>query len=462
MQPTLRRKLTLSFLLIPLIAFLLIGTLANLILERQFKKYILDNLDQKKQAIVIVLENQYTNAAGKWNVSAIENLGISSLSDGFILRVSDLDGTTLWDAMSHNEGFCANMLESMADNMNRQYGSFQGGYTESTYMLLANGTTVGVATIGYYGPYFYSDNDLVFLNTLNKLLLLASAIAAVISVFIGTYTAKRLSGPITRVIKKAEQISEGDYSGRIEEASNTREIKDLTESINTLAESLGKQEALRKRLTADVAHELRTPIANLQSHLEAMIDGVWEADEERLKSCHEETVRLTKIVKDLESLARYESDKLQLELEDANVSDILSKALRSFESEFTKKEITLVTDLPDQNACVDRDKMTQVFMNLISNALKYTPPGGRIEVSVSGTEDHVAVSVKDTGIGIKEEELPYIFERFYRADKSRNRRTGGAGIGLAIVKSLVAAHKGTVQVQSEYGKGSEFIIQLPR
>jgi signal transduction histidine kinase len=462
MRPTLRRKLTLSFLLISMISFLMIGALANLILERQFKRYVIDKLDQQKQDVVDMLENQVTGATGSWDVRSIENIGVSALGDGLITRVIGADGTELWDAMAHNQGFCADMLQQMAGNMQKQYGSFQGGYTESAYPLTADGALVGMVTVGYYGPYFYSDNDLLFLNTLNMLLLLATGITAVLSVVVGTFTAKRLTGPISRVIKTAEQISLGNYNGRIHEAANTREIVALTESINTLADSLGKQEALRRRLTADVAHELRTPIANLQGHLEAMIDGVWQADTERLVSCHEETVRLTGIVKDLETLARYDSEKPRLDLEELDISACLSKTLKTFDSEFARKNITLNPRLPELTVRADRDKLARIFTNIISNALKYTPEGGRVEVTVTGDDTSATVSVSDTGIGISTEDLPYIFERFYRADMSRSRETGGAGIGLAIVKSLVVAHGGTVTANSEYGKGSTFLITLPR
>lgn len=461
MHPTLRIKLTVSFLVISLTSFLMIWAFANIILEKQFKEYVIDNIEQKKEAVVGMLGDRY-KAMGKWEASTVENLGVSALGDGLILRIADEKGAVIWDAMMHNEGFCADMLHQMAENMNRRYGSFQGGYTESIYPVEADGGTIGTVSIGFYGPYFYSDNDLAFLNTLNKLLLLGTGITAVISVFIGTYTAKRMSGPIARVIKKAEQISEGNYNGRIAEKTNTREIIELTEAINTLAESLGKQESLRKRLTADVAHEIRTPIANLQSHLEAMIDGIWQADAERLKSCHEETVRLSKIVMDLESLVRYENEKPQLDLEDINISECLLKTLKSFENEFNKRSIALVTQLKELYVRADKDKIMQVFTNIISNAIKYTPDGGRVDVTVTGGDRGVSVSVRDTGIGISEEDLPYVFDRFYRADKSRSRGTGGAGIGLAIVKSLIEAHGGFVEVKSEYGKGSAFIILLPR
>jgi signal transduction histidine kinase len=444
-----------------MISFLMIGVFANIILERQFKKYVIDKLNQKKEAIVSDIGGFLDARSGNWNVIAIENLGVSALGDGLILRIESETGTVVWDAMKHNEGLCADILQKMAENMTRQYGSFKGGYTENSYTM-RSGLKTSTVIIGYYGPYFYSDNDLVFLNTLNKLLLLATGITAVIAIVIGTYTAKRLSGPITRVIRKAEQISEGNFEGKIAEASNTREIVELTEAINTLAEKLGQQEALRKRLTADVAHELRTPIANLQSHLEAMIDGIWEPDTARLKSCHEETSRLTKIVKDLETLARYESEKPVLVPEEVNLTDQLGKVLKLFESEFRTKQISLVTHLTDQPIQADKDKMAQVFTNILSNALKYTPEGGQIEVTVSGDNKTVTVSVKDTGIGIAEEDLPHIFDRFYRADKSRTRNTGGAGIGLAIVKSIVTAHGGSIHVRSQYGNGSEFVICLPR
>jgi len=300
------------------------------------------------------------------------------------------------------------------------------------------------------------------LNTLNKLLIITTIITGLFSVVLGLFTAKRISGPISRVIKTSEQISEGNYHERIEEKSNTKEIVELAESINMLAEKLGRHESLRKRLTADVAHELRTPIANLQGHLEAMIDGIWIADLERLKSCHEETIRLTKIVSDLESLARYENEGMKLNLEQTNISDCVVKVLKSFEKEFRNKRIELRTSISEQYLNADKDKLTQVFINIISNAIKYTPPGGTVEVTVTGNDSYVRIDIKDNGIGISAEDLPLVFERFYRVDKSRSRETGGTGIGLAIVKSLVEAHGGAVNVISQLGLGSNFTFKFPK
>jgi two-component system, OmpR family, sensor histidine kinase BaeS len=462
MKLSLRFKLTASFLLITLIAFSLIGILANVILEKQFEKYVINNLNKKTDEIVSTLKSQYSVWGGKWNVSGIENIGMSALGDGLIIHVSASDGSVLWDAMTHNSGMCAELLQSMAENMKSLNPSFDGGYTEKNYSVVENKTTVGNVTIGFYGPYFYTDNDIGFLNTLNKLLILAAAIAGILSFLLGTYMAKRLSTPISRVIKTAEQISKGNFDDRVNEVSNTREIIELTRAINVLAETLGKQETLRKRLTADVAHELRTPIANLQSHLEAMIDGIWKPDVERLKSCHDEAIRLSKIVSDLETLARYDGENIILSKERFELSELINKVILSFEKEFRDKNITLSTDMQEQYLEADKDKITQVMVNILSNTLKYTPEKGHVEILTTGNDNEVRISIKDTGIGIAKEDLPYIFERFYRVDKSRSRGTGGSGIGLAITRSLIESHGGLISVDSKLNFGSEFIISLPK
>ena len=459
---TLRFKLTSSFLLVTLAAIAVIGILANVLLESQFKKYVIGNLNQKNSEIVATLETRYTAQGNRWDVSGIENIGMEALSDGLIIRVSGESGTVVWDAMTHNSGMCAQLLQDMARNMRGRSLGVSTGYTEKKYSLSAGGSSVGTVTIGYYGPYFYTDNDLSFLNTLNRLLFLAAAVTAALSLVLGTYMAKRLSEPISRVIGTAEQISGGNYAARAEESSNTREIMELTNTVNALAETLGRHELLQKRLTADVAHELRTPIANLQSHLEAMIDGIWAPDPDRLQSCHDEAVRLSGIVGDLETLARYDGENTALHRERCNLADLVKAAAAGFESPLRNRRIFFTLLLTDQFVEADRDKVTRIVVNILSNALKYTDEGGKIEVAVEGDTDIARVRVRDTGIGISPEDLPFIFERFYRADKSRSRATGGSGIGLAIAKSLAEAHGGTIEVTSEPGAGSEFTVSLPK
>ncbi|SHI18184.1 heavy metal sensor kinase [Sporobacter termitidis DSM 10068] len=462
MKRSLRFKLTAAFLLLTLLTFTLLGVLANVILKKQFASYVIDNLSRKNTEIVSTLSVRYADWGGRWDIGGLESIGIGAMSDGLILRVSNSAGAVLWDARVHNSGLCAAMLDAMAANMLRQDAGFDGGYTEKTYGVVSGGKTVGTVTIGYYGPYFYTDNDIRYLNTLNLLILLAMALVGGAALVAGAVMAKRLAEPISNVIRTADRISDGDYESRLQEDSTTAELAALAGAINTLAEKLEKQESLRKRLTADVAHELRTPMANLQSHLEAMLDGVWAPDAARLKSCHEETVRLSKLVADLENLARIEGGTRALQKEPVDLHALVRRAADCFESELAAKRITLGADLPDIAVSADRDKLTQVLVNLLSNAVKYTPPGGRIEVAASEGDGGVCISVRDTGAGIAPEDLPYIFERFYRADKSRSRDTGGSGIGLAIVKSIVTAHGGSVTAKSAPGEGSEFIVTLPQ
>jgi signal transduction histidine kinase len=268
--------------------------------------------------------------------------------------------------------------------------------------------------------------------------------------------------PISRVIKTAQMISKGYFNDRITETTNTKEILQLTTTINDLGETLQKQETLRKRLTADVAHELRTPLATLQSHMEAMIDGIWEADTERLKSCHEEIIRINGMVGDLEKLARYEGENLILNKSKFDIYELIQHISKNYEIEFINKGIQISFSGQKEIIHADKDKLSQVIINLISNALKYTPKGGAVELNLKGNDNTVEVVVKDTGMGIPAQDLPYIFERFYRADRSRNRMTGGAGIGLTISKAIVEAHKGMITVKSEPYAGTEFSVVLPR
>ncbi|NTV89260.1 MAG: HAMP domain-containing histidine kinase [Clostridiales bacterium] len=491
---SLRFKLTAAFLSITLAAFTLVGIFANVILERQFEKYVINNLAQKSKDIVAALENRYINEDGSWDVSGLDSFGMNVLEDGFILRITDSGNKVVWDAMTHNSGFCASMLQSMAKKMESRKSGFSGGYTEKSYPVAStrsiSGTPAGYAVIGYYGPYFYTDNDIRFLATLNKLLVLATVIACIFSLILGTYMARHLTGPISRVIRTAGSISEGRFDARITEVSGTTEIIELTGAINSLAENLGRQEALRKRLTADVAHELRTPVANLQSHLEAMIDGIWAPSAERLESCHAEALRLTGIINDLETLARFEGENMVLKKEVIVLEELTERLVRSFEKQAADKDIRIITDMGGQSVSADRDKLSRIIVNLLSNALKYTPAGGSIYISAKGKDSRaegtaspaegaensgkgsatpvtnpeatVEISVRDTGIGISKEDLGNVFERFYRVDRSRSRETGGSGIGLTIVRSIAAAHGGTVSVNSTPGAGTEFIVTLPK
>lgn len=461
MKYSFRTKLSLSYIAVVLVSVLLISIMMNQLLDKHFRDYIIQNQELKNKAVVSQVSQQY-KAGGIWNTEAIEHICINALEQGMIITVKDVSGNTIWDARAHDNAQCEEILSDMADNMHSRYPHWDGSYVENSYPITSDSGDIGTVTIGYYGPYYFNDSDLEFISTINRLLMGVGAFSLVLSFLVGSIMAKRLSSPISRVIDTAQMISKGYFNDRITEESSTIETAQLTETINNLAETLEHQEILRKRLTGDVAHELRTPLATLQSHMEAMIDGIWEADSERLKSCHEEIIRINRLVGDLEKLARYESENLILHKTNFDISKLISQIIKNFENEFVAKGIELDFEAKEEMIFADKDKISQIIVNLLSNAHKYTPSGGSVAIRIISTADKTEIHIKDTGNGISPEDLPMIFERFYRADKSRNRLTGGAGIGLTITKSIVEAHKGSIQVSSIASKGSEFIVKLPK
>ena len=460
MEYSLRTKLTVSYISIILLLVSLIFFFTNVVLEKYFQNYIIRQQEERNKEVVSLI-NQQCKGDDIWNREVIEDIGIYALENGLIVRVKDNKGKVIWDATVHNNGLCTQMLSHMAENMKSRYKNFNGEYVENTYPLLKENGMFGFVEIGYYGPFYFNDSDLDFINSLNKVLIGIGLLSLLLAVTFGTIIARRLSQPISRVIRATQIIAKGDYRDRIIEKSSTKEIGQMTAAINNLAETLEKQEALRKRMSLDVAHEFRTPIATLQSHLEAMIDGIWEPDATRLKSCHEEVLRIGRMVRDIEQLAKLEGSNLVLNKENVDLSELIRTIVHNFESDFKNKGVTLKVNSKKCVISADRDKISQIVVNLLSNALKYTSEGGTVEVEVKGMDKDAAIIVRDNGSGIAEEDLPNIFERFYRADRSRNRKTGGSGIGLTIVKSLVDAHRGRIEVKSEPGKGSEFTVILP-
>jgi signal transduction histidine kinase len=353
-------------------------------------------------------------------------------------------------------------MEDISGRMRIKYPQLDGEFISSEHKLLKGDKVIGYVSISYFGPFFLNENDFRFLNSLNTILITIGVVAIALSIIVGYFLAKRISSPILNTVEAAKQISDGNYEVRLKEHTNTKELDMLTDSINHLAGSLFDLERLRKQLTADVAHELRTPISILQSHIEAILEGVWEPTSDRLQSCYDETVRIGKLVGDLENLAKIENDNLKLEKIQVKLKDLMSKTIISFEENLRDKNLTARMTGPDITVSADPGRMTQVLFNLLSNAIKYSDPDADILLETQENEGFAGFIIRDQGIGIPEDELPYIFERFYRADKSRNRLTGGSGIGLTIVKSIVEAHGGYVRVESRLQEGSCFTVMFPK
>lgn len=457
MKMKLRTRLTASFAATALICVILIGVLSNLQLEKHFKDYVRQNQEKKNKEIVGLITSKLQRE-GAWDPQSVQDVGLYAMEQGLILEVRDQTDRLVWGAYAYNQGYCQEMIQTMTYRMK----GGEGELIQETFPVVRSGVPMGTVYLSYYGPVYYDDLDLHFIQTLNHIFIGVGLFSLALALGLGFMLSQRISTPITRVIQTAQSIARGTPGVRVKTDSETAEIRQLTESINDLAQTLEQQEALRRRLTGDVAHELRTPLATLQSHMEAMIDGVWEPTSERLSGIHDEITRLTRLVSDLERLARYEGDGLVLDKTRFSLQEFAQQLLMSFEAALAQKGVTLRVDCGETLIWADRDKLSQVLVNLVANALRFTGQGGHITVSAAETPQGTALMVTDTGAGIAPEHLPHIFERFYRADVSRNRSTGGAGIGLTLVKAIAEAHGGTVTVSSVVGEGTGFALYFPK
>ena len=313
-------------------------------------------------------------------------------------------------------------------------------------------------------------------SVVNRSLFWAGISAAAVGTLIVWLLSRRTLAPLQSLGAAARRLGRGDLSQRAETTGPT-EIRELAHSFNVMAEGLEEAERQRRNLTADVAHELRTPLSNIQGYLEAIKDGLVDPTPETIDTIHEQALHLSRLVEDLRLLAQVEAGALQLNLSPVKVDELLQSSVEAVRPRADAKGVNLSLDvdasLPTLN--LDATRISQVIGNLLENAITHTPEGGRVTVSArvlrqaqderGGVEvderEVVEVTVADTGPGIAPEELSRIFDRFYRADPSRDRSTGGAGLGLTIARRLVEAHGGAVEAQSELGRGSRFILRLP-
>jgi len=299
-------------------------------------------------------------------------------------------------------------------------------------------------------------------TSINRFLLLGGSLAIVIALILTFVLARRMTSPIGALSKAARKLGRGDLSQRVQ-LQGKGEVAAMAQAFNTMAADLEHAEQLRRNLVADVAHELRTPLSNIQGYLEAIRDRVMKPNAATIRSLNEEVALLSRLVNELQELSLAEAGELKLVYQAEDITKLIKQAVTPLQPKLAAKEISLSFDLPDNLPLVNIDwqRVNQVLHNLLENAVAYTHKGGTINVAAAKQGDWVEVSVSDTGEGIPAEDLPNIFERFYRVDKSRARVTGGSGLGLTIAKRLVEAHGGTITVQSKPGKGSRFSFTLP-
>lgn len=304
-----------------------------------------------------------------------------------------------------------------------------------------------------------------FLNSVHDSLIWVGSAIIIVGLAASYVLARSITVPLRKLNAGVREIERGNFAYKVEVDSND-EVQRLASAFNRMAAALETNNRLRKQLLADIAHELKTPLAVIQGNLEGMLDGVVDTDKEQLHSLFEESVHLNRLINDLRDLSLAEAGQLSLERAPADINQLVFHAVGMVKRLAEEKRIEIdciLGELPTVE--VDANRMRQVVFNLLTNAVRYTDAGGGVMVETAA-EHHegknwVAISVRDTGQGIAPEDLPRIFDHFYRADKSRSRKSGGTGIGLAIVKQLVETHAGRVLVDSKPGEGSCFKVLLP-
>lgn len=426
--------------------------------KQEFDKYIGNKTSIDIEEIIRDISHQFDSEGVR--IQSIESISMAALEKGMFISIYDRDNKEIWNIETHYQGMCTSMAESIMTNM-------QGGkhmsdsFDEYIDEVKVNDEVVGFIKVKYYGPVFYLDNELELIKVADRIIILMGVLLIISYWIISFLISKKVETQINNVMLKAKYIAAGDYDKEINIDTDIIEINNLSESINSLSQSIKKQETIRKRLTGDISHELKTPLTNIQSHLEAMIDGVWEPTANRLISVKEEAERLTGLVLDMQNLNKYDEYSIKLEKEKFEISPVITNILFNFSNTISEKAIKVIFKESDISVVGDKDKITQALINLISNAIKYSKDNGRIEIHIQQENKWIIIKIKDNGIGISDEDLPYIFERFYRTDKSRTRLTGGTGIGLTITKAIIEAHDGKVRAVSSINEGSEFDIVLP-
>jgi histidine kinase len=294
---------------------------------------------------------------------------------------------------------------------------------------------------------------------------LATAVVAAVltALAVSLFVTRRIVAPIRAMARASVRIAAGQHRERVPVPSND-ELGELAARFNQMAETLERVEERRRDLIADVAHELRTPLASIAGYMEGLVDGVIPAQPETFYRVHREAVRLQRLVEDLQELSRAEAGQVPMHRRRVEVRDLVESAVARLRPQFENKGVGLAAEVASglPPILVDPDRISQVLTNLLGNALQYTPAGGTVTVRVGREDGSVAIAVADTGIGIAPAHLPHVFDRFYRVDRSRARASGGSGIGLTIVRHLVEAHGGSVRAESGGpGRGSTFIVSLP-
>jgi two-component system sensor histidine kinase BaeS len=451
MTSTLGRRLGLGFAATGLGAALLTALLVNLAFRERFEDYLEQQRAAQEAQLVAAFSAAY-ESQGRWDPQALDQLAPTVAMLGAEAELRDPDGELVWSTAESRMPSMARMHRAMMGT---------GPLTDPTSVpVVAAGERRGTLEVALPTEQVPAA-DAELRRGVNQLLLAGGVGVGLLALSLGVLFARRTTRPVAELTAAARALRAGDRSRRAA-VHGEDEVAELARAFNDLAETSERQDAIRQSFTADVAHELRTPLAILRSQLEAAQDGVVELTPALIESLHDETLRLGRLVADLEMMTTADAVTFSMHRVPLDLADVVFSATDALEHRFTEQGLRLQRRLHPAPICGDQVRLVQVVTNLLTNGLKFVPTGGTIDVStgvqrISGGE-WAEVTVRDNGPGIPAEELPKIFDRFYRGQRAR---AGGSGIGLAVVAALVQAHGGEVDVDSPPGQGAQFRVRLP-
>jgi signal transduction histidine kinase len=452
---TINRRLSILFGLCAFAAILLVTLFVNFTVTNKFDQYMIDNQNKRHQRIISYFEEAYKRE-GKWTKDTGVELMHEAYMGNYCLTLMDINKKPVWGMDPED---LKNQLH-IGDMQEMDHGV----YTSKIFDIHVDGEKVGFVDIGQYSSLLLSEEDVNFKASINKSIVASGVLTLLIIISISLYFSKQFSTPIREVANMSVTLSKGNFDTKSIVKSNIKELEDLRKSINILAGKLQYQDKLRKRLVSDITHEMRTPLNVLQNNLEAMVDGIVPVKTETLIYLNEEVIRFGRLINNLNVLKEFESESIKLNFEPICLDILITDICKDFYMAAENKNIKVDYYIqPNDNYLIngDKDQIKQVFINLISNALKFTEINGKVLIKLYENNKKIIVEVMDNGIGIKEEDLPFIFERLYRCDKSRNQ-IEGSGIGLTIVKNILQLHYANIDVESKDGDGTSVKIHFEK
>lgn len=455
MLQTLRSKILFYLLLIAMIGILLVSFFIQYGFEESFKNYLNQNREKKIDRIIVEIEKDFKKNGHFTSDPVYGLLHEHAMTDQLYFQLYDRFGQLQMDSSK-----IRGMLNSLG--LTEPVRNDEEWHQKS-YTLKVDGSIVGKLVAIY--PQGLIDDESTFIQTIQLYIFAAVCLTIVLAILFSMIFSKKLTSGLNKLSFAANELQQHNLDIRIPLSSLPTEVKQIAISFNNLAESLAKQEMLRKQFTGDLAHELRTPLATLRSQIEAFQDGIWEPTAQRLQTSHEELMRLVRLVNELEKLLAAENPQIRLEKIEMEAGSVVAALWEMFLPLFKEKGVQLLIEEPEDEEYfeADKDRLMQILSNILNNALKYTPVGKSVTLSVSTEkEGFVGFVIRDEGSGMAEDDIPHIFERFYRGDKSRDRKTGGVGIGLSIVKALMDAHNGIIKVKSKLNKGTSILLWFPK